>query len=113
MQGSLIHQLRHDTALCMHAGDLTTNYFKLNSGLNGGSVWQNDCRKITHSGSRFDNNTAERGSAGIEMNQVTSAEIRSCTFTTGKGAKGSGLYLQASPSYKFTPLPALVTECGM
>ncbi len=73
---------------------MDTNYFRLNSALNGGSVWQNNCKKILHTGSRFDNNTSERGSAGIEMNQITSADIVSCTFTTGKSAKGSGLYLQ-------------------
>ncbi|BDA46795.1 hypothetical protein COCOBI_09-2480 [Coccomyxa sp. Obi] len=76
------------------SGTLDTNYFRLNSALNGGSVWQNNCKKILHTDSRFDNNTSERGSAGIEMNQITSTDIVSCTFTTGKGAKGSGLYLQ-------------------
>ena len=76
------------------SGTVDTNYFRLNSALNGGSVWQNNCKKILHSGSRFDNNTSERGSAGIEMNQITSTDIVSCTFTTGKSAKGSGLYLQ-------------------
>jgi predicted outer membrane repeat protein len=75
-------------------GNMDTNYFRLNSALNGGSVWQNNCKKIVHSGSRFDNNTSERGSAGIEMNQITSIDIVSCTFSTGKSAKGSGLYLQ-------------------
>jgi hypothetical protein len=85
------------------AGDLGTNYFKLNSALNGGSVWQNDCKKIVHVGSRFDNNTSQRGSAGIEMNQVSSADISSCTFTTGKGAKGSALYLQASLALHLNP----------
>lgn len=73
---------------------MDTNYFRLNSALNGGSVWQNNCKKIVHTGSRFDNNTSERGSAGIEMNQITSTEIASCTFSSGKSAKGSGLYLQ-------------------
>ncbi|KAK9919042.1 hypothetical protein WJX75_008926 [Coccomyxa subellipsoidea] len=76
------------------SGNMDTNYFRLNSALNGGSVWQNNCKKIVHSGSRFDNNTSERGSAGIEMNQITSIDIVSCTFSTGKSAKGSGLYLQ-------------------
>ena len=52
------------------AGTLDTNYFKLNRALNGAGVWQNDCRRAVHVNNRFDNNTAERGSAGVEANQV-------------------------------------------
>lgn len=47
-------------------------------------------------GSRFDNNTATSGSSGIEMNQITQADISQCTFATGRALKGAGLYLQVS-----------------
>ena len=40
------------------AGDITDTYFRNNQALNGASVWQNDCKSLTHSGSRFDNNAA-------------------------------------------------------
>jgi hypothetical protein len=78
------------------AGTTRTSYFKLNVAQNGASIWQNDCRQVSHMGSRFDNNTATRGSPGIEMNQITQADITQCTFTTGNALKGGGLYLQVS-----------------
>lgn len=80
----------------MHAGQVKTSYFKLNVAPNGASVWQNDCQQILHMGSRFENNSAARGSSGIEMNQIVQADIAQCTFTTGKALKGAGLYLQVS-----------------
>ena len=76
------------------AGQVKTCYFKLNTAPNGASVWQNDCRQVSHVGSRFDNNTATSGSSGIEMNQITQADISQCTFATGRALKGAGLYLQ-------------------
>lgn len=42
----------------MRAGDVTESYFRDNQALNGASVWQNDCPRVVHSGSRFDNNAA-------------------------------------------------------
>ena len=82
------------TSSHLAAGTLDTNWFTQNRALNGGSVWQNGCRDAVHRNNRFDNNTAERGSAGVEMNQVASIDVSSCTFNGGRGAKGSGLYLQ-------------------
>ena len=51
---------------------------------------------MSHIGSRFENNTATSGSSGIEMNQITQADISLCTFATGRALKGAGLYLQVS-----------------
>ncbi len=76
------------------AGQVKICYFKQNTAPNGASVWQNDCRQVSHVGSRFDNNTATSGSSGIEMNQITQADISQCTFATGRALKGAGLYLQ-------------------
>ncbi len=42
------------------AGDVTDTYFRDNQALNGASVWQNDCKRVVHSGSRFDNNAATK-----------------------------------------------------
>ena len=85
-----------ERVLCMRAGQVRTSYFKMNVAPNGASVWQNDCQQIAHTGSRFDNNTAARGSSGIEMNQIGQADVAQCTFTTGRALKGAGLYLQVS-----------------
>ena len=91
---ALACRLPHGRAWHHAAGTLDSNWFTLNRALNGGSVWQNDCKDVVHTNNRFDNNTADRGSAGVEMNQITSIDISACTFNSGKGAKGSGLYLQ-------------------
>ena len=102
-RSSVLTALAH---ACGHAGTLDTNWFTLNRALNGGSVWQNDCKSAVHRNNRYDNNTAERGSAGVEMNQIGSIDIASCTFNTGKGAKGSGLYLQVGRPLAAAALPS-------
>jgi len=60
------------------SGDLTENTFRNNRGSNAGAVWQNACKKLVISDNKFVNNTADKGSAGIEMNQCNA------------GAKGRG-----------------------
>ena len=85
----------------------------MNVAPNGASVWQNDCQQIAHTGSRFDNNTAARGSSGIEMNQIAQADVTQCTFTTGRALKGAGLYLQVSDSLWLRQLEHLLARCAM
>ncbi|KAK9839270.1 hypothetical protein WJX81_004900 [Elliptochloris bilobata] len=77
------------------SGDITDTYFRDNQALNGASVWQNDCKSVIHSGSRFDNNAATQGSAGIELNQC-SLDIGFCTFARGRGDKGAAIYMQGT-----------------
>lgn len=94
---------RRDFLLCMslsepemHAGAALQNSFMQNSGSNGGAVWLNNVKAANHTLNLFVGNSAPKGSAGIEMNQVTSVVVDQCNFTQGTGSKGGGIYTQVS-----------------
>ena len=73
---------------------MISNTFLQNSGANGGAVWQNNLAKVNHTLNLFVANSAQKGSAGVEMNQVTSMSVDNCNFTLGTGNKGGAIYTQ-------------------
>ena len=76
------------------AGTMVSNTFLQNSGANGGAVWQNNLKKVNHTLNLFVANSAQKGSAGVELNQVTSMSVDNCNFTLGSGNKGGAIYTQ-------------------
>ncbi len=78
------------------AGTMVSNTFLQNSGANGGAVWQNNLKLVNHTLNLFVANKAPKGSAGIELNQVTSMSVDNCNFTSGTGNKGGAIYTQVS-----------------
>ncbi len=79
--------------LFLRAGIITTNTFRFNRGQNGGTLWLNAIKKIQLDNNILSNNTAEKGSAGIEINQCN-ADVGFCSFMSQKGDKGAAIYAQ-------------------
>ena len=67
------------------------NQFYDNYGQNGGAYWVNSCDGVTIYGDVFVNNTATKGTGGLEMNQA-GASVSQCKFNSNKGVKGGALY---------------------
>lgn len=81
----------------LNAGTMVKNIFLQNSGANGGAVWQNNLKLANHTSNLFVANNAQKGSAGVEMNQVTTMSFDNCNFTLGSGNKGGAIYTQVMP----------------
>ena len=67
------------------------NQFYDNYAQNGGAYWVNSCSGVEIYGDVFVNNTANRGTGGIEMN-TADATVEQCKFNSNKGVKGAALY---------------------
>ena len=71
------------------------NQYYDNYGGNGGAYWLNDCDNATVYGDVFVNNTASKGSGGLELNSVTGI-VQLCKFNSNQGVKGGALYESTS-----------------
>lgn len=67
------------------------NQYYDNYGQNGGAYWVNSVSGAQIYGDVFVNNTATKGTGGIEMNTVDGS-VNQCKFNSNKGVKGAALY---------------------
>ncbi|KAK9902707.1 hypothetical protein WJX75_003360 [Coccomyxa subellipsoidea] len=73
-------------------GTLDACILRANKAQTGGGGYYNKCPDVSFVHNRFENNTANAGGAGLELNQCV-GDVSFCVFSGNRGEKGGGLFM--------------------